>query len=256
MKIHVVKQGESLYTISQKYGVPLDEIIKLNPGIANPNEIDVGMKVKIPSAASAPVHPPHQMEIMHQHIVKQGDTLWKLSKAWGVSLNDMIKANPQLKNPNALLVGETVNIPKESTGGKDWPELVQGQEKHPNSPAGKVSTEQIVKPKKEETAPKPLPTVVQNIPAPAAKAETAPVPVPTPLPEKVQSAEVEKKEEKEEMKKETHIHIEEAPNHDLFKKKNIPAVEALTPYPLPKTPQFISPVESHHAIQCSSTLSM
>ena len=52
------------------------------------------------------------MDIMHQYVVKQGDTLWKLSKAWGVPLADMIKANPQLKNPNVLMTGEIVNVPK------------------------------------------------------------------------------------------------------------------------------------------------
>ncbi|MBJ6362943.1 LysM peptidoglycan-binding domain-containing protein [Paenibacillus sp. GCM10012307] len=231
MKIHVVKQGESLYTISQKYGVPLDEIIKLNPGIANPNEIDVGLKVKIPSAVTTTPHKPNEVEILHQHVVKQGDTLWKLSKAWGVSLNEVIKANPQLKNPNALLVGEIVNIPKESSGEKVWPESTQSENQKPNTAVQKVSTEQIVKSKKEETAPIAVPT-------------------PTPLPEKVKSVEVEKKEKKKEeikeVKKEAPVHIEKTPSADLFKQKEIPAVEALTSYPLPKIPQIVSPAVTHH----------
>ncbi|WP_424768151.1 LysM peptidoglycan-binding domain-containing protein [Paenibacillus sp. sgz302251] len=112
MKIHMVKKGDTLYFISQKYNVSLEEILKLNPGITNPNEIDVGMKLKIPSDQSGGHGGAGGMNIMHQHVVKQGDTLWKLSKAWGIPLADMIKANPQLKNPNVLLTGEIVNIPK------------------------------------------------------------------------------------------------------------------------------------------------
>jgi len=106
VKIHMVKEGDTLYLIAKKYNVPLEDVIKANPEIANPDVIDVGMKVKIPS------QPKSALGIMHQHIVQQGDTLWKLSKAWGIGLADMIKANPQLKNPNALLTGEVVNIPK------------------------------------------------------------------------------------------------------------------------------------------------
>lgn len=109
MKIHIVKQGDSLYALSQKYGVPLQKLIEANPQISNPNVLAVGDKVKIPTA---PVSVPENSEVYYKHTVKQGDTLWKLSKAWGIPLKDMVEANPQLKNPNVLMLGEVVNIPK------------------------------------------------------------------------------------------------------------------------------------------------
>jgi len=106
VKLHVVKEGDTLWGIAQKYGVSLDELIKANPQIQNPDLIQPGMKVKIPPAAEP------QLELIHKHKVQQGDTLWKLAKAWGIPLATLIKANPHLKNPNALLTGEIVNIPK------------------------------------------------------------------------------------------------------------------------------------------------
>ncbi|TYP73837.1 LysM peptidoglycan-binding domain-containing protein [Paenibacillus methanolicus] len=109
MKIHIVKKGDSLYLIAKKYNVSLDEVVKLNPSITNPDVLEVGTKVKVPTWK------PVQVDVMHQHVVKQGDTLWKLSKAWGIPLSDMIKANPHLKNPNVLLTGEVVNVPKPGT---------------------------------------------------------------------------------------------------------------------------------------------
>ncbi|MCK9861589.1 LysM peptidoglycan-binding domain-containing protein, partial [Paenibacillus sp. ATY16] len=120
MKIHVVKKGDTLYFIAQKHNVSIEDILKLNPSITNPDLLDVGMKLKVPSANEVGGGT-GGLDIMHQHVVKQGDTLWKLSKAWGVPLADMIKANPQLKNPNVLLTGEIVNIPKTAT-----PTEVQG----------------------------------------------------------------------------------------------------------------------------------
>lgn len=110
MKIHVVKKGDTLYDLAQKYHVELEKLIEMNPQIADPNKIDVGMKVKIPSSPVV-VEPPAGT-YAHKHVVKQGDTLWKLAKAAGVSLEAMIEANPQLKNPNVLLTGEIVYIPK------------------------------------------------------------------------------------------------------------------------------------------------
>jgi LysM repeat protein len=110
VKIHIVKKGDTLYNLAGKYKVELDAIIALNPQMKDPNQIDVGMKVKIPTGP-LPVEPP-MSNYAHKHIVKQGDSLWKLGKAWEVPLQAMIKANPQLKNPNVLMTGEVVYIPK------------------------------------------------------------------------------------------------------------------------------------------------
>jgi morphogenetic protein associated with SpoVID len=134
VKIHIVKQGDTLYLIAQKYNVSLEDIVKANPEISNPDAIDVGMKVKIPS------QPKTALEVIHHHIVQQGDSLWKLSKAWGIQLADMIKANPQLKNPNALLTGEVVNIPKTHNGSISPEASMHGQSNHAQYIPGKVNT--------------------------------------------------------------------------------------------------------------------
>lgn len=115
MKIHIVKKGDTLYEISKKYGVPLSKIVDANPQLVDPNKLDIGMKIKVPTQPVPVPVPEGTQPIIHKHAVKQGDSLWKLSKAWGVSLKEIIDANPQLKNPNALLVGEVVNIPSSGT---------------------------------------------------------------------------------------------------------------------------------------------
>ncbi|MCS7458706.1 LysM peptidoglycan-binding domain-containing protein [Paenibacillus doosanensis] len=140
MKIHMVKKGESLYQIAQKYNVDLDKLIELNPQIADPNVIDVGMKVKIPNAPK-PVEPPS--DYLYKHTVVQGDTLWKLSKAWNIPLNDLIAANPQLKNPNVLMTGDVVFIPK--TGG--------GHHHHHNQQSNQNTYPYPHHPDKKNTAP-------------------------------------------------------------------------------------------------------
>lgn len=169
MKIHMVKKGDTLYLLSQKYNVALDKLIAANPQIADPDKLDIGMKVKIPAQ---PVTPKPE-GVLHSHKVVQGDSLWKLSQAWGVPLKDMINANPQLKNPNALLVGETVYIPSMHSQGNYMPNAEIGNvgvlEKL--SPEGKEYTGV-----KEETAPIVPPSPPQAVETPA------PVPVPTPAP--------------------------------------------------------------------------
>lgn len=43
--------------------------------------------------------------------VASGDTLWRIALAYGVALEDLLSANPGIKNPNLIQVGEQVVIP-------------------------------------------------------------------------------------------------------------------------------------------------
>lgn len=49
MKIHIVKEGDTLYKLAEKYGVEVEQIVAINPLISHPDELVVGLKVKIPS---------------------------------------------------------------------------------------------------------------------------------------------------------------------------------------------------------------
>ncbi|TNJ67649.1 LysM peptidoglycan-binding domain-containing protein [Paenibacillus hemerocallicola] len=113
MKIHLVKKGETLFNIAKKYGIELQKLISFNNQLADPDNIDVGMKIKIPSSGVAV--PPPVGDITHKHVVVQGDSLWKLAKAWDIPLKAVIDANPHLKNPNVLMTGDIVYIPKLGT---------------------------------------------------------------------------------------------------------------------------------------------
>lgn len=47
--------------------------------------------------------------------VKTGDTLSSIAKRNGISLAQLLKANPQITNPNKIQVGQVVNLPDTST---------------------------------------------------------------------------------------------------------------------------------------------
>lgn len=46
-----------------------------------------------------------------QVVVQRGDTLWGIAQRHGVSLDALIRANPQIPNPNLIYVGQVVNLP-------------------------------------------------------------------------------------------------------------------------------------------------
>lgn len=163
MKIHVVKKGDTLFEIAKKHGVGLEQLIEANPQIADPNRIDVGTKVRIPSVPKPVPQPP--VEFKHKHTVSQGDTMWKLAKAWEVPLKAMIDANPHIKNPNVLLTGDTVYVPKINAEGHMMPM----SKAELTAPSGKANTAPI------QQAPGKAPTQpVVEAPAAPEMVEAAP----------------------------------------------------------------------------------
>ncbi|MDA2067963.1 LysM peptidoglycan-binding domain-containing protein, partial [Bacillus cereus] len=104
-----VKQGDSLWDISQKYHVSVDDIKKVNPGIDEKN-LPVGKELKIPNTGGS-ANIPLQMQTYE---VKKGDTLYKLHQRFNVSVDDIKKVNPGIDEKN-LPVGKELKIP--NTGG-------------------------------------------------------------------------------------------------------------------------------------------
>lgn len=51
------------------------------------------------------------------YTVKKGDTLSEIAKDQGVGLSSLIKANPQIKNPNLIYPGQQINMPGNSSAG-------------------------------------------------------------------------------------------------------------------------------------------
>ncbi len=101
----IVQKGDSLWKIAQREGVTLDALIRANPQIKDPNLIFPGQKVFIPTKPIPP-KPPTKFVI-----VQKGDTLFKIAQREGVTLDALIKANPQIKDPNLIFPGQKVFIP-------------------------------------------------------------------------------------------------------------------------------------------------
>ncbi|MBO1913509.1 LysM peptidoglycan-binding domain-containing protein, partial [Microvirga sp. 3-52] len=56
MQIHVVKKGESLWDISRRFGMPMDQIINVNE-LESPEKLLVGQAIIIPTAAPSTAKP-------------------------------------------------------------------------------------------------------------------------------------------------------------------------------------------------------
>jgi spore germination protein len=102
--VHKVKKGENLYRIARKHGSTVASIVNAN-NIKNPSKIYVGEKLVIP----CPGKPPAKGKRIH--VVKRGDTLYSISRYYGVPMKAIKQAN-RIVNPNKIYVGQRLVIPK------------------------------------------------------------------------------------------------------------------------------------------------
>ena len=104
----VVRPGDTLSFFAQVFGITVAQILAVNPGIVNPNQIFPGQIVNIPAAP--PVGPDPGFTPA-QYLVRPGDSLFSIAQQFGVGLNKLIAANPQIVNPNIISVNQVINLP-------------------------------------------------------------------------------------------------------------------------------------------------
>lgn len=73
------------------------------------------------------------------HTVKSGDTMVKIARANGISLEQLLEANPRFRtNPNRIRVGDILNIPDEQSDPAVQPPPEPEPQPQPQPPAGRV----------------------------------------------------------------------------------------------------------------------
>ncbi len=135
VEFHTVRRGDNLSTIGKRYGVSVSELLRLN-GISSRTILRKGQKVRIRpeampkstrhvtgkarkiAAAAAPTVKRNAMvgsamkatQSQRKHVVKRGETMWEVSKRYGVSLNHLAQVNKVRVN-HRVMAGQKLVIP-------------------------------------------------------------------------------------------------------------------------------------------------
>ena len=108
--IYTVSEGDTLYSIAEKYDLPVSLLMKVNC-IDNPYNLQIGTRLCIPGTEDQLPQPNVPDRCNSVHIVAPGDTLYLIAKKHGIRLESLMRANPDI-DPNNMLIGTELCIPK------------------------------------------------------------------------------------------------------------------------------------------------
>lgn len=119
---HTIQPGETLYGLMKRYDVTVEAICKANPGLSESN-FRSGQVIIIPAAdktADLPIiqsdQPASQSVVIPQqsyrdiHKVKRRETIYSICREYGITEEELIAANPELKTEK-LKRGKYIRIP-------------------------------------------------------------------------------------------------------------------------------------------------
>lgn len=125
-RFHEVKAGETKYGISRQYGISIETLEAYNPEIKM--GLKAGSQLLIPTGSAEAIPAADTADGQDStyvlHRVKAGQTLFALSRDYGISVVEIKAHNPGLAD--ALQVGQIVKIPKAAIDRPEKPPLTEG----------------------------------------------------------------------------------------------------------------------------------
>ncbi len=110
---HKVKQGETLFSLSQKYYISVEEIIESNPVVKYGLKTDQILKIPNSFKKNREDRKPDYF----LYTVKADDTLYSISIKYNLTVEDLLKLNPDAKN--GIKIGQSLKIPNKSVQNND-----------------------------------------------------------------------------------------------------------------------------------------
>ena len=123
-KIHIVKSGETLSSISKLYLIKEDLIIKLN-NIKDQNYIFIGQNLIISESNKNNLQ---LADLNNYHIVQIGENLTEIANKYNLKIGNLLEIN-NLKNPDSIKVGEKILLSKNNPSNSENLQINKNEKK-------------------------------------------------------------------------------------------------------------------------------
>jgi murein DD-endopeptidase MepM/ murein hydrolase activator NlpD len=101
-KVHTVRKGETVYSISRAYGIDRDELMRLN-GISDPAKLKSGQRLRIPGSGAPEGG-------YTEYRVVRGDTLYSIARRYQTTVDAILSASDLVRD-QVLKPGDVLRIP-------------------------------------------------------------------------------------------------------------------------------------------------
>nr|WP_180376684.1 C40 family peptidase [Ligilactobacillus ruminis] len=108
---HKVVKNDTVWDLSQKYGVSVKSIETLNKIDQNSHLIVTGQTLQIPAKNDARQQEDKTTEATHEVSVKDGDSLWLIAQAENTTVDKLRSLNNLKADENLIYPGQTLKVP-------------------------------------------------------------------------------------------------------------------------------------------------
>ncbi len=95
--IHIVRQGDSIYSLSRRYGVSIQKIIADN-SLENTERLMIGQAIVVDADSV-------------DHTVASGESLYSIARRYDTTVFRILSANPSITDPSRIRAGQVITIP-------------------------------------------------------------------------------------------------------------------------------------------------
>ncbi len=120
---YTLRRGDTLYSVSRKFRVPLDDLLRAN-NITDPSGLKVGTRIEIPEAYG-------------EYRAQKGDTLYSIARRFDVTVTELRKIN-SFPADRVLKAGDVLRVPEaawEQDAAKEAASATAPQAHAPQAPS-------------------------------------------------------------------------------------------------------------------------
>lgn len=110
-EIYTVQPKETRWSIANKYGITIDSLLALNPKLSKiTDHLSLGQELLLPKILGSSIQD-QETQLYNSYTVPAKQTFYSLEKKFGLTANEIIAMNPEIKERGGLKEGMVLRIP-------------------------------------------------------------------------------------------------------------------------------------------------
>lgn len=108
---YLIRRGDSLSGVASRYAIPVSIVRALNPEITDASTIVVGQILFLGRDPFLRLPPCDAVPDCSKYTVRPGDRLSTIAGRFGITVDAILAANPQITDANAIFSGQVIQLP-------------------------------------------------------------------------------------------------------------------------------------------------